>query len=211
MGGTSAGERIAATGLSLFARGLAFGTAGNISLRDGDDWLLTPTNVSLGALDPARIARLGQDGAHLGGDKPSKEAFLHKAVYDERAGARAVIHLHATHSVALSCLPGTDAENAIPPLTAYYVMKIGRLPLIPYFRPGDPALGEAVRAHMRRGPAVLLANHGPVVAGPSLAAAASAIEELEETARLALLLRGASPRTLTPAQIAELEAVFGAP
>lgn len=203
-------EQIVAFGKSIFDRGLTSGSSGNISVRLDEGWLLTPTDSCLGRLDPARIAKLNDDGRHLSGDQPSKELFLHHAVYQERAGAGAVVHLHSTYSVAVSCLPDIDPEEALPPLTAYYVMKIGRLPLIPYYRPGDVAVGEAVRALAGKHAAVLLANHGPVVAGRSLEAAVYGIEELEETAKLYLLLCGQNARCLTPAQVEELHRNFSA-
>lgn len=203
-------EEICRFGKSLFDRGLTAGSSGNISVRvgDGDGWLLTPTNACLGTLDPARIAKLDASGKHLSGDVPSKEAFLHRAMYEERAGAGAIVHLHSTHSAAVSCMSGLDACDCIPPLTAYFVMKIGRLPLVPYHRPGDPKLGDAIRGLARKHSAVLLANHGPVVSGSTLEAAVYATEELEETAKLFLLLQGKNPRVLNPEQIAELKAAF---
>ena len=202
-------DRIVALGRSLFQRGLTAGSSGNLSalLPDGR-WLITPTNACLGELDPARLALLSRDGEVLAGDPPSKEQVLHRAMYDARPQARAIVHLHATHSAAISCLDGLDPENCLPPLTPYFVMKIGRLPLVPYHRPGDPALGGAIRALACRHCAVLLANHGPVVSGESLEAATYAIEELEETAKLALLLRGAPVRALDAQQIQELRDVF---
>jgi ribulose-5-phosphate 4-epimerase/fuculose-1-phosphate aldolase len=211
MNETALREEIAVLGKSIFERGLTAGSSGNISARLDDGWLLTPTNSCLGRLDPARIAKLDTTGRHLSGDPPSKELFLHHAVYQERADAGAVVHLHSTHSVAVSCLPEVDPKDVLPPLTAYYVMKIGRLPLIPYYRPGDAALGEAIRGLAGKHSAVLLANHGPVVAGRSLESAVYAIEELEETAKLYLLLRGHNPRCLTPEQVAELRRGFSAP
>jgi len=202
-------ENICSLGRSIFERGLTAGSSGNVSVRLDDGWLFTPTNVSLGGLDPARLSKLDSAGKHVAGDRPSKESFLHRAMYEERARAGAIVHLHSTHSAAVSCMDGLDCENCIPPLTAYFVMKIGRLPLIPYYRPGDPKLGDAIRDRARKHPAVLLANHGPVVSGTTLAAASYAIEELEETAKLFLLLRGSPARGLNEQQIAELEAVFG--
>lgn len=201
-------EAICRLGASIFTRRLTPGTSGNISVRVDDGWLMTPTNVSLGELDPARLSKLGEDGRLVGGDQPTKESFLHRAVYDVRPGAGAIVHLHSTHSVAVSCLADVNPEDVLPPITAYYVMKIGTLPLIPYFRPGDQRLAEAVRAVAHRHHAVLLANHGPVVAGSSLSAAGAAVEELEETARLHLLLHGRATRYLTPEQIAELREAF---
>ncbi|HEV2302356.1 MAG TPA: 3-oxo-tetronate 4-phosphate decarboxylase [Stellaceae bacterium] len=198
-------EAICAIGASIFARGLTAGSSGNISLRSGEGWLMTPTGSSLGRLDPARLSKLGPDGRLLAGDPPTKESFLHRVMYEERPGAGAVVHLHSTHSVAVSCLAEVDPKDVLPPITAYYLMRVGKLPLVPYFRPGDLELAEAVRGYAGRHHAVLLANHGPVVAGSSLAAAVDAIEELEETAKLYLLLRGAKTRYLTPEQVRELE------
>ncbi len=201
-------EEIVAFGRSMFERGLTAGSSGNISARVDDGWLLTPTNACLGRLDPARLAKLDREGRHVSGDAPSKEAFLHRSMYEERSGAGAIVHLHSTHSAAVSCMDGLDPADCLPPLTAYYVMKIGRLPLIPYHRPGDPALGPAIRGLAGKHSAVLLANHGPVVSGTTLEAAVYATEELEETAKLFLLLRGVPTRHLDRAQIAELKAAF---
>lgn len=201
-------EAICACGRTLYARGLATGSSGNLSARLADGWLLTPTNSCLGELDPARLAKLDWQGQPLSGDPPSKEAFLHRAMYEARAGAGAIIHLHSTHAAAVSCMAGLDADDCIPPLTPYFVMKIGRLPLVPYHRPGDPSLGDAIRALAGRHGAVLLANHGPVVSGKTLEAALYACEELEETAKLFLLLKAHNPRALDAAQIDELRRVF---
>jgi ribulose-5-phosphate 4-epimerase/fuculose-1-phosphate aldolase len=201
-------EAVCRFGKSLFERGLTFGSSGNISVRVEDGWLMTPTNVSLGDLDPARLARLDEAGRHVGGDKPTKETFLHLGMYRRRSTAGAVVHLHSTYSVAVSCLEGVDPADVIPPITAYYVMRVGRLPLIPYYRPGDQALGPAVEALADRHHAVLLANHGPVVAGSTLDAAVYAIEELEETAKLFLLLHGRPIRPLTAEQVAHVRAHF---
>jgi 3-dehydro-4-phosphotetronate decarboxylase len=198
-------EEICRLGASLFQRGLTFGSAGNISARIEDGWLMTPTNVSLGRLDPARLAKLAASGKLVSGDPPTKETFLHRAMYETREVAGAVVHLHSTHSVAVSVLADVDAEDVLPPLTAYYVMRVGRLPLVPYYPPGDLGLAEAVRKLAGKHHAVLLANHGPVVAGSSLDAAANAIEELEETAKLFLLLRGSNLRLLTDEQVAALK------
>jgi len=201
-------EQVAEHGRSLFGRGLTAGSSGNISVRLDDGWLLTPTNACLGRLDPARLSKLDWQGRHVSGDVPSKEAFLHRAVYEERAGAGAVVHLHSTHSAAVSCMCGLNHDDCIPPLTPYFVMKIGRLPLIPYHRPGDPALGGVIRELARKHGAVLLANHGPVVSGPTLDAAVHAAEELEETAKLFLLLRNTPVNPLKPEQIDELASAF---
>jgi 3-dehydro-4-phosphotetronate decarboxylase len=204
-------DEICALGQSIFERGLTAGSSGNISVRLPDGWLFTPTNASLGRLDEARLSKLDLSGRHVSGDAPSKESFLHRAMYEERTGARAIVHLHSTYSVAVSCMDGLDCDDCIPPLTAYFVMKIGRLPLIPYYRPGDPQLGNAIRGRACKHCAVLLANHGPVVSGKSLSAASYAVEELEETAKLFLLLRGAATRPLNQDQISELHTEFGPP
>lgn len=199
-------ERVCSAGASLFNRGLTHGSTGNISvaLPDGG-WLMTPTGSSLGTLDPARLSKLDSSGKLVDGDAPTKEAFLHTTMYDKRPKSGAVVHLHSTHSVAVSCLDGIDHGNCLPPITAYYVMRIGTLPLVPYFPPGDATLADAVGQLAGKHHAVLLANHGPVVAGSSLSAAQDAIEELEETARLFLMLRNEKLKLLTPAQIAELQ------
>jgi len=211
MSDAKAREQLVAFGRSMFARRLTFGSSGNLSVKVDDGWLMSPTNVSLGDLDPARLAKLDENGKHISGDAPTKESFLHLAMYRERAGAGAVVHLHSTHSVAVSCLDGIDHHDVLPPITAYYVMRVGTLPLVPYYAPGDPALGEAVGKLAARHSAVLLANHGPVVAGSSLSAAVNAIEELEETARLYLLLHGRPTRYLTPEQVADLRKRFPNP
>ena len=202
-------DRIAETGRSLFARGLTFGSSGNISVRLDDGWLMTPTNSSLGELDPARLTVLDETGRHVSGDAPTKEAFLHRVMYQHRRSAGAVVHLHSTYAVAASCLDGVDPDDVLPPLTAYYVMRVGRLPLVPYYPPGDTGLADAVGRYAHRHWAVLLANHGPVVAGTDLTAATHAIEELEETAKLTLLLADRPTRPLTADQVAELRARFG--
>ena len=197
-------DDICRLGASIYERGLTHGSTGNVSARCDDGWLLTPTGSNLGRLDPARLSKLDWKGKLLSGDAPSKEAFLHLAMYEERAKNAAVVHLHSTHSVAVSVLVGIDPADVLPPLTAYYVMRIGSLPLVPYYAPGDMALAQAVRRFAGKHHALLLANHGPVVAGSSLSAAADAVEELEATAKLFLLLRHEKVRCLTPEQVAEL-------
>lgn len=201
-------EAIVRHAKALYDRGLTHGSTGNISVRLADGWLMTPTGASFGHLDPARLSRLGPNGELLSGDAPTKEAALHRAMYDARPASGAVVHLHSTHSVAISVLEDVNPDDVLPPLTAYYVMRIGRLPLVPFFPPGDAQLAEAVRGYAGRHHAVLLANHGPVVAGSSLEAAVDAIEELEATARLHLLLRHERCRALSPAQVAEVDARF---
>jgi len=203
-------EAICRVGKSLFDRRLTFGSTGNISVQLADGrTLMTPTNESLGELDPARLSLLDAQGAHVSGDAPTKEAFLHNCVYSCRKSMSAVVHLHSTYAVAVSILEEVDAEDVLPPLTAYYVMRVGRLPLIPYFPPGEPALAEAVKVKMSEHHAVLLANHGPVVAGLTLRDAQYATEELEETARLFLAVRGERIRPLSPEQVQDLERKIG--
>ena len=194
-------DEICALGHSMFARGLTAGASGNISARLSDGrCLLTPTGVTLGTLDPARLSLLSPDGRLLDGDPPTKEVPLHAAFYETRQSG-AVVHLHSTHSVALSLLPGGDPDAFIPPLTAYAVMRVGRVKLLPFYLPGDPAMADGIRGLAGKYAAVMLAHHGPVVAGRTLDAAANAMEELEETAKLALLTRGLGATGLSEAQI----------
>ena len=195
---------------SLFQRGLTHGSTGNISARCADGGLLvSPTGTSFGRLDPARLARFDAMGRHVGGDAPTKEMPLHRAFYDTRDATGAVVHLHSCHAVALSALPADDPQNWLPPLTPYAIMQLGKVTLLPYFRPGDAAMGDAVRGLNGRRAAVMLANHGPVVAGRTPEAACNAIEELEATARLTLMLRGLPARMLDAAQIADLTRAHG--
>ena len=193
---------------SLFDRGLTIGSSGNISVRLADGWLMTPTGSSMGNLDPNEISKLDLNGNLISGKRPTKESFLHIAMYDERPDSGAVVHLHSTHSVAVSCLAGIDKKNVLPPITAYYVMKIGKLPLVPYFPPGDINLAKAVKEMASNHHAVLLANHGPVVAGITLEDAVYAIEELEETARRFLLLRNMKTQYLNEKQVKTLEELY---
>ena len=194
---------------SLFARGFSVGSAGNISVKlpaeAGDGYLITPTNSSLGRLDAARLSRLDAAFRHVDGDKPSKEVFMHRAFYRARAEAGAVVHLHSTQATAVACLPDVEHDNPIPPLTPYFVMRVGRrMPIVEYYRPGDPAMEPAIHAAAQNARAVLLANHGPVVSGKTLTDAVYAAEELEEAAKLYLILRHAAPRLLTKPQVEEL-------
>jgi ribulose-5-phosphate 4-epimerase/fuculose-1-phosphate aldolase len=205
---TAIRDQIVRFGKSIFDRGLTAGSSGNISVRVDDGWLMTPTGSSLGSLDPARISKLDDRGKHVGGDAPTKESFLHVAMYEQRPKAGAVVHLHSVHSVAVSCMAEVDPADVLPPLTAYYVMRVGTLPLVPYFAPGDLDLAKAVREMASKHHAVLLANHGPVVAGTSLEDAVYATEELEETAKLYLLLGDRRTRPLTAEQIADLKKRF---
>ena len=202
-------EEIVRLSRSLFERGYSVGTAGNISAAVDDGILMTPTNSSLGFLDPARISKVSRDGQHLSGDKPSKEIFLHNAFYETRPQTGAVVHLHSTFATALSCLTEVDPDDCVPPLTPYVVMRVGQVKLVPYVRPGDEKAGDLIRELGGRYAAVLLANHGPVVTGKDIGSAVYAAEELEETAKLLVLLRGAPTRMLTAENVAELKAVFG--
>ena len=203
-------ELLVSLGASLFARGFSVGSAGNISVKVADGYLMTPTNSSLGRLKAAQISKLDRNFQHVAGDKPSKEVFMHRAFYDARPEAGAVVHLHSSAATAVGCLPDVDPENPIPPLTPYFVMRVGRrMPVVPYYRPGDPAMGPAIQQAAMPARAVLLANHGPVVSGATLLDAVYAAEELEEAAKLFLMRRGAAPRLLTPAQVEDLLGTFG--
>ena len=208
MSETAERDSICRLAKSLFERGLTIGSSGNISVRLDDGWLMTPTGSSMGNLYPNEISKLDLDGNLISGKSPTKESFLHIAMYDERPDSGAVVHLHSTHSVAVSCLADIDKKNVLPPITAYYVMKIGKLPLVPYFPPGDINLARAVKEMASNHHAVLLANHGPVVAGKTLEDAVYAIEELEETARLFLLLRNMKTQYLNEKQVNTLNELY---
>ncbi len=202
-------ENITRFAKSIFDRGLTCGSSGNISQRLSDGTILvTPTGSSMGFLDPAQISRLSADGRHLAGDAPTKEVGLHTAFYDTRAETGAVVHLHPTHSVALSMLPDIDPENVLPPLTPYTIMRLGKVKLLPFFLPGDPGMGAAVRGLAGKRSAVLLANHGPVVAGKTLDATVYAMEELEENAKLAILTRSLDAIGMSDAQVAQVVRQF---
>ncbi len=202
-------EHICLLAKSLFDRGLTGGSTGNISARTSDGGLLvSPTGTSFGRLDPARLSRFDVERNLISGDEPTKEMSLHSAFYDTRSTAGAVVHLHSCHSVALSMLPDANTDNFLPPLTPYSIMKLGKVKLLPFFLPGDPAMGKAVRGLAGKRTAVMLANHGPVVAGKDVEAACNAVEELEDTARLALLTRGMSPLALTKEQITKIVTHF---
>lgn len=195
-------EQLCLLAKSLYDRGLTHGSTGNISARTPDGGLLvSPTGSSFGRLDPGRLARFDAQGQHIDGDKPTKEMPLHTAFYDTRGTAGAVVHLHSCHSVALSLLPGVDEDNFLPAYTPYGIMQVGRVKLLPFFVPGDPAMGQAVRGLAGKRSAVMLANHGPVVAARDVEAACNAIEELEATARLALMTRGMGAEPLTGGQV----------
>lgn len=202
-------EQMCLLAKSMFERGLTGGSTGNISARTSDGGLLvSPTGTSFGRLDPERLSRFDSAGHLIGGDPPTKEMPLHGAFYDTRSTAGAVVHLHACHSVALSMMPDANEDDFLPPLTPYAIMKLGRVKLLPFFLPGDPAMGEAVRGLAGKRTAVMLANHGPVVAGKDVEAACNAIEELEDTARLAMMTRGMNPRALSPGDVQRLVTRF---
>ena len=199
-------EQICRLGESLFNRGFTVGSSGNISVRLSDDrWLVTPTNACLGRLDPERLSVIDASGNLIDGEPPTKESFLHLAIYDQRPSDGAVVHLHSTHSVAVSLLPDVNPNQPVPPLTAYYVMKVRDLILLPYYAPGDLSLANAVRAVAGKHHAVLLANHGPIISGKTVEEAVYASEELEETSKLFLLLKDHKPRMLTEDQVTELK------
>lgn len=202
-------EQICLLAKSMFDRGLTGGSTGNISARTEDGGLLvSPTGSSFGRLDPAELSRFDAAGQHIAGLKPTKEMPLHSAFYETRKSAGAVVHLHSCHSVAWSTMPEIDPDNVLPPLTPYAIMKLGKVQLLPFFMPGDAAMGEALRSLGGKRSAVLLANHGPVVAGKDVEAACNAIEELEETAKLAIMMRGFDARALTPAQVRDVVRKF---
>lgn len=202
-------EELCSLAASLFQRGYTHGSTGNISARTEDGGLLvSPTGTSFGRLDPAELSRFDAAGRLISGKKPTKEMPLHTAFYDTRSTAGAVVHLHSCHSVALSMLPDADEDSFLPPLTPYAIMRLGKVKLLPVFLPGDPAMGDAVRGLAGKRSAVMLANHGPVVAGRDVEAACTAIEELEETAKLALMLRGTGARGLSEAQISDVVTAF---
>jgi len=202
-------EQICMLAKSMFDRGLTGGSTGNISARTSYGGLLvSPTGTSFGRLDPARLSHFDSTGRLIDGDEPTKEMPLHNAFYDTRSTAGAVVHLHSCHAVALSMMPDLDADNFLPPLTPYAIMKLGKVALLPFFRPGDPLMGKAIRGLAGKRSAVMLANHGPVVAGKDVEAACNAIEELEDTARLALLMRGVNAQMLDAAQIKDIVTHF---
>jgi ribulose-5-phosphate 4-epimerase/fuculose-1-phosphate aldolase len=193
---------------SLFARGYSFGSSGNLSVK-GDGYILgTPTGSSFETVLPSQLAKVSMDGAVIGKAKPSKEVHFHLAIYRARPDAGAVVHLHSTYAVAVSCLKGLNMENAMPVLTPYYAMRVGRLPVVPYLPPGDPQLAPEVEIRAKTAKAILLQNHGPITAESDLPKAAALAEELEEQARLFFIL-GNRGRRLTKKQIAELKSRFG--
>ena len=196
--------QMVALGAALYDRGLTPGRTGNLSVRDGGEILITPTGVCLGRLDPERLALISRDGAHLSGDPPSKELMLHQILYQNHPECQAVAHLHSTHAVAVSCLLGLDDDDALPTITPYFAMRVGRLPLADYAHPGSEQLVNEVARAAARSRCVLLRNHGSLAAARTLESAVDAVEEIEETARLFLLLDGRSPRYLDERAAVEL-------
>lgn len=201
-------NQIVEVGKSLFDRGLTFGSAGNISLKIDDGFLMTPTNSCLGKLDPDSLSKLDFNGNLLSGSPPTKEQFLHSAFYRQRNEIGAVVHTHSTYSVAVSCLSDVDPHRPIPPITPYFVMRVGPLMVLPYFAPGDASLAEAVEDAAKTHTSLLLANHGPVIAGKSLENAVYALEELEETAKLFFILKNMNTRFLDAGHVNELDKRF---
>jgi ribulose-5-phosphate 4-epimerase/fuculose-1-phosphate aldolase len=203
-------EAMARFGRSLFARGYSCGTSGNLSVRlAAGGYLMSPTNISLGQLDPGKLSALDSNGIHIAGPPPTKEAWLHLAMYKARPLDAAVVHLHSTYATALSCLADRPDDDVLPAMTPYVVMRVGRVARVPYARPGDQAVSATISALAISHRALLLANHGPVVSGPSLDAAVAAAEELEETAKLFFVLGDRPHRLLDAEQVDELRRVFG--
>lgn len=200
-------EEIVWAGASLFRRGYTVGTAGNISARLEDGWLITPTDACLGRLEAAKIAKVSTTGEWLSGDKPSKTLLLHRQVYDRNPEVNSVVHTHSTHLVGLT-LQGVWQQNSIlPPITPYQVMKVGRIPLVSYRRPGAVEVAEQVAQLACEVRGVMLERLGPVLWGSSVATASAALEELEETARL-WLQAAVKPQPLSEQDVAELCEVF---
>jgi len=202
----AAARELCAAGRTLAAQGLAPGTSGNISLRAGTGFVMSPTNAALGELEPERVSVLDERGEHAGGDAPTKERGLHLALYARRPDARAIVHTHSTNAVALACLCDVDPEDVLQPLTPYAAMRVGRLVLAPYARPGSHALVDAVAARAADSAAILLSNHGPIVAAATLPAAVAAVCEIEEAAKVQMLVHGRDVRLLSAGEIAELRA-----
>lgn len=210
MTSTNVRQRLVACGRSLFDRGYSSGTSGNLSVRlENGHVLMTPTNVSLAGLDADALSELDAHGVHCGGLPPTKEAWLHLAIYRARPQDRAIVHLHSTYAAALSCRSDLDPADMLPALTPYVVMRVGTVPLVPYHPPGSGVAALEVETLARRHRALLLANHGPVVSGSDLDTAGAAAEELEQTARLFFLLETRPHVRLTAEQVAELERRFG--
>ncbi|WER47604.1 aldolase [Cupriavidus sp. WKF15] len=207
-------EEICRIGASLYQRGYTVGSAGNISARLDDGWLITPTDACLGMMDPAAVAKVSGDGNWVSGDRPSKTLTLHRAIYDNNREANAVVHTHSTHLVALTLAGVWQNDDIVPPLTPYYVMKVGHVPMIPYHRPGDPAVAARVATLANQVRGVMLERLGPVVWESSVSRAAFALEELEETAKLWMMMKDApgfaARAALGESALAELRDTFQA-
>ncbi|TCW08549.1 ribulose-5-phosphate 4-epimerase/fuculose-1-phosphate aldolase [Raoultella sp. BIGb0138] len=198
-------DQMVAIARSFFQRGYATGSAGNLSvLLDDGTILATPTGSCLGDLSPETLSHVNMDGVLLSGDKPSKEVGFHLMLYRNNPQCRAVVHLHCHYLTAISCLQGVDPGNTLPACTPYVVMRVGEVPLAPYFRPGDPEIGHWLAHRAMKHKAFLLANHGPVVTGSSLRDAADNLEEMEASARLFFTLRNSAVNYLDDEQIAVL-------
>ena len=199
-------DQLVALGASLFQRGYVVGGAGNMSARLPDgNLLVTPTNSCFGRLDAARLSKIDMAGTVISGDRPTKESVFHRMFYEKDASVNAVVHLHSTYLTALSCLEGLDRDNALKPFTPYYVMKVGRLQVVPYLRPSHPDISKELASRMDGSKAFLLANHGPIVIGANFEETVNSAEELEETAKLHFLLQGKAVRYLTDAEVKELQ------
>ena len=203
-------EQICVLATSIFDRGLTHGSTGNISVRlDDNNILVTPSGSSFGRLDPNQIVKVTKSGEIIGSTTPTKELPLHQAFYETRGmKSGAVVHLHSTYSVALSMMPGINEDNVLPSYTPYSLMLLGKVKLLPFFVPGDPAMGDAIKGLAGKRSAVLLANHGPVVSGKDLESTVNAVEELEATAKLALILRGSDAIELKTSQIDKIVSKF---
>ena len=203
-------EQLCDFGLSLYNRGFTHGSTGNLSVRLPDgNLLVTPTGSSLGRLTPEGLSVIKQNGELISGPKPTKEVPLHQALYStrgERAGA--VVHLHSCYATALSLLPDQNEKDWLPHLTPYGIMQLGQVRLLPYFIPGSPEIGSAIKGLAGKHSAIMLANHGPVVSAKTLEAAVYASEELEATSKLAYLTRALEPNALSPEQVNELVSTY---
>jgi ribulose-5-phosphate 4-epimerase/fuculose-1-phosphate aldolase len=205
---TALREEICRIGQSLYARGYTVGSAGNISARLDDGYLITPTDACLGFLDPARISKVDLKGEQISGDRASKAVRLHRAIYETDASLNGVVHTHSTHLVAMSILAGVSSHTILDAITPYHVMKAGRIPLIPYHRPGDPAVIDLVKPLVRDVRGVMLSRIGPTFWHENISNAAFAIEEAEETAKLFFMTRGHALPPLSETQVDELRTLF---
>jgi ribulose-5-phosphate 4-epimerase/fuculose-1-phosphate aldolase len=203
-------EQVCDFGLSLYNRGFTHGSTGNLSVRLPDgNILVTPTGSSLGRLTPEGLSVIKPNGELVSGPKPTKEVPLHQALYSTRGDrAGAVVHLHSCYATALSVLPNQNEKNWLPHLTPYGIMQLGQVRLLPYFIPGSPEIGSAIKGLAGKHSAIMLANHGPVVSAKTLGAAVYASEELEATSKLAYLTRALEPNTLSPEQVRELVSTY---